>query len=372
MMSATIRPACPLDAAAALPRAEEGPAVSVAGPFKCPPVLADVMGEPLGSHNREGTYEHEQVHRLCPPVRRRATVHRLRCEQRNRHERCTSVRTMMSRTALALGAAGLVFLAACGSDGGTTASESATVTEVSRSETTESADSTAEETPDTTAAEEAPATTEADEAPATTEAPRGGPLASISGSGFVTFEAIGETWANLAALVQNETDEDLFYVEVTYNIIGADGSPVATESSIITTLPAGQAVPTTGTSTTDLTAAMPVSIEVTAFAEEESFFESDWVELEVSVEPAFVVGEYGSTSVSGTVTNTSDAPTDFYDLVCLVRSPDGTVLGGFQTFPDTAAPGQTIAWESSGSGDFDAFVALGGTVGECSAILDLD
>ena len=279
---------------------------------------------------------------------------------------------MMSRTALALGAAGLVFLAACGSDGGTTASESATVTEVSRSETTESADSTAEETPDTTAAEEAPATTEADEAPATTEAPRGGPLASISGSGFVTFEAIGETWANLAALVQNETDEDLFYVEVTYNIIGADGSPVATESSIITTLPAGQAVPTTGTSTTDLTAAMPVSIEVTAFAEEESFFESDWVELEVSVEPAFVVGEYGLTSVSGTVTNTSDAPTDFYDLVCLVRSPDGTVLGGFQTFPDTAAPGQTIAWESSGSGDFDAFVALGGTVGECSAILDLD
>ena len=111
---------------------------------------------------------------------------------------------------------------------------------------------------------------------------------------------------------------------------------------------------------------------MTAFAEEESYFESDWVELEVSAEPAFVVGAYGSTSVSGTVTNTSDAPTDFYDLVCLVRSPDGTVLGGLQTFPDTAAPGRTIAWESGGSGDFDAFVALGGTVGECSAILDLN
>ena len=53
----------------------------------------------------------------------------------------------------------------------------------------------------------------------------------------MTFEAIGETWANFAALVQNETDEDLLYVEVTYNIIGAGGSPVANQSSIITTPP---------------------------------------------------------------------------------------------------------------------------------------
>jgi hypothetical protein len=264
---------------------------------------------------------------------------------------------MMNRTALVLGAAGMLFLAACGSDSESSESESATVTESPRPETTE--------------AEEAPATTEAEEAPATTEAADSGPLASISASGFVTYDAIGETWANIGALVQNETDEDLFFVEVTYNILAADGTPVATESSYIQVLPAGAAIPTAASTTTDLTAALPVSIEVTTFPEEESFFETDWAELDVTVEPAFVVGEFGSTTVSGTVTNTTDAPTDFYQVTCLVRSPDGTVLGAIGAFPDTAAPGQTVAWEASGSGDFEAFVALGGTVGECSAIAEL-
>lgn len=198
-------------------------------------------------------------------------------------------------------------------------------------------------------------------------------LATVEKSGFVTYEALGETWANVGALIKNNTDQDLFFVEVTYNFIGADGSPVATESSYLDVLPADDSMPTSGSSTTDLTSFMPVTVEVTAFAEEQSIFESDWVELEVSVpDPRIVADQYGLGTVSGTVINNTDNPTDFYELACLVSAPDGSVLGGATTFPDTAAPGQTVAWEASGSGDFESFVAAGATVTDCRALLTIN
>jgi hypothetical protein len=200
-----------------------------------------------------------------------------------------------------------------------------------------------------------------------------GGLASVEKSGFVTYEAIGETWANVGALIKNNTDQDLFFVEVTYNFIGADGSPVATESSYLDVLPAADSMPTVGSTTTDLTPFMPVTVEVTAFADDESFFESDWVELEVNVpDPRILGDEYGLGTVSGTVTNNTANPTDFYQLVCLVSAPDGSVLGGVSAFPDTAAPGQTVAWEASGSGDFESFVAVGAAVTDCRALLTIN
>ena len=228
----------------------------------------------------------------------------------------------------------------------------------------------AESSSDTAAADtDAVATTDSENK---NDQPSGG-LATVEKSGFVTYEALGETWANVGALIKNNTDQDLFFVEVTYNFIGADGSPVATESSYLDVLPADDSMPTSGSTTTDLTPFMPVTVEVTAFAEEESFFESEWVELEVNVpDPRIVADQYGLGTVSGTVINNTDNPTDFYGLTCLVSAPDGSVLGGAQAFPDTAAPGQTVAWEASGSGDFEAFVAAGAAVTDCRALLTIN
>ncbi len=189
-------------------------------------------------------------------------------------------------------------------------------------------------------------------------------------SGFSTYEAIGETWASAGALVQNNSDSDLFYVEVTYNFIGADGTPVATESAFLDVIPAGESVPAHGLTTTDLTTAMSVTVEITAFAEEDSFFESEWIELELGPDVTLAEGEY-SVTLTGTVTNPSDAPIDFFELSCLLVTDDGTVVGGAFTFPDTVAPGQTTAWEI-GSSELEGALADGATGAECKAFATLN
>jgi hypothetical protein len=270
----------------------------------------------------------------------------------------------------AMCATGLMILAACGATDGTTVSESAAVTEETGTDVSSPLTEPVGSASETSVADtDAPATTDAESQ--ITEPT--GELASVEKSGFVTFDALGETWANAGALIANNTDEDLFFVEVTFNFIGADGAPVATESSYVEVIPAQDAMPTMATSTTDLTPFMPVSIEVTAFAETDSFFESSWVELDVTVpDPKIVADQYGLGSVSGTVHNNTDSPTDFYSVQCLVSAPDGSVLGGTSAYPDKAAPGQTVAWETTGSGDFEAFVAAGASLTDCRALITVD
>lgn len=195
-------------------------------------------------------------------------------------------------------------------------------------------------------------------------------LTSIARSGLSTYESIGETWATVGASVESDTDTDLYFVEVTFNFLSADGTPVATESSYIDVLPAGEMVPVVGSTSTDLTPAMPVTVEVTAFAEEESFFETEWVEMELGPDVVIAEGEF-STTLSGTVTNPSDTSIDFVSIECLLVSDDGTVLGGARAFPNTTAPGQTTAWETSGP-DIEAAVAAGATGAECRSIAPID
>ncbi len=130
-------------------------------------------------------------------------------------------------------------------------------------------------------------------------------LVSIERSGFSTWtNNSGETWASAAALVTNDSDQDLFGTEVTFNFVGADGVPVATESTYVDVIPAGESFPAQLETYTDLTAAMPITIEIVPFAESDSFFETEWIELELG-STTITSDEYFS-NVSGTVTNPSD------------------------------------------------------------------
>jgi hypothetical protein len=196
-----------------------------------------------------------------------------------------------------------------------------------------------------------------------------GDVASVVDSGFTTYEIMDETWATVGALVQNNSDTDLFSAEVTFNFVGADGTPVATESAYVEVIPAGEAVPVVGYTADDLTASLPVTVEVTVFAEEESVFASDWIEMELGPDVTFEEDEY-SVTLSGTVTNPSDVPIDFYSLQCLLVTADGTIVGGASTYPNTTAPGQTTAWDTSGS-EVEAARTAGATGAECRSFATL-
>ncbi|TFH20620.1 MAG: hypothetical protein E4H05_01880 [Acidimicrobiales bacterium] len=197
----------------------------------------------------------------------------------------------------------------------------------------------------------------------------GADVASVVDSGFATYEAMDETWATVGALVQNNTDNDLFSAEVTFNFVGADGTPVATESSYVEVIPAGEAVPVVGSTTNDLSASLPVTVEITVFADTDSIFASDWIEMELGPDVTFEDGEFSAT-LSGTVTNPSDVPIDFYTVECLLVTAEGTIVGGAYTYPNTTAPGQTTAWETSGS-EIDAARTAGATGAECRSFATL-
>ncbi len=219
----------------------------------------------------------------------------------------------------------------------------------------------------------------ADDAVATTDAPDGTDavgdsdgaasedLVSIGKSGFSTWTNFsGETWASAGALVTNDSDQDLFETEVTFNFIGADGTPVATESAYVDVIPAGDSFPAHVETYTDLTSALPITVEITAFAESDSYLETEWVELELG--PAtFTSDEYFST-VSGTVTNPADVSFDFYEITCLIVTVDGDIVGAAYTYPDQIAPGQTIAWEASVE---DGPTQAGGVAAECRSIASI-
>lgn len=189
-------------------------------------------------------------------------------------------------------------------------------------------------------------------------------LVSIGKSGFSTWtNSNGETWASAAALVSNDSDQDLFGTEVTFNFVGADGTPVATESAYVDVIPAGDSFPVQLDTFTDLTAAMPITVEIMAFAEPDSFFETEWVELELG--PTTITSDEYFSTVSGTVTNPADESFDFYKIACVIVTADGDVVGGTITYPDRVAPGQTIAWEASVQ---DGPIQAGGDTAECRSI----
>lgn len=192
-------------------------------------------------------------------------------------------------------------------------------------------------------------------------------LVSIGKSGFSTWtSSSGETWASAAALVSNDSDQDLFGTEVTFNFIGADGTPVATESAFVTVIPAGDSFPAQVEAYTDLTSALPITVEITAFAEADSFFETEWVELELG--PTTITPDELISTMSGTVTNPADDAFDFHQISCLIVTADGDVVGGAFTYPERVAPGQTIAWETSVQ---DGPIQAGGVTAECRSIASI-
>ncbi len=262
----------------------------------------------------------------------------------------------------------LVFATACGGEEST---DSVTATQSDVSETAPVTEAEPEVAPETdvetepTEPEAQPVETEPAEPPTSGE-----PLASVGRNGFVTYEAIGETWGSVGAEITNNTDDDLFFVEVTYNFVGADGTPVATESSYLDVIPAGESAIAVGSTTTNLAAAQPVTVEITVFAEEDSFFESDWVYMEVG--PDVVLGgDDFSPKVAGTVTNPTDQPVDFFTVDCLLVNDNGDVVTAVSAYAGNVAPGQTTAWETSGS-DIEGALAAGATTAECSSIATLD
>ena len=192
-------------------------------------------------------------------------------------------------------------------------------------------------------------------------------LVSIGKSGFSTWaSSSGETWASAAALVSNDSDQDLFSTEVTFNFVGADGTPVATESAFVDVIPAGDSFPVQIDTFTDLTTAMPITVEIMAFAEPDSYFETEWVELELG--PTTITSDEYFSTVSGTVTNPADDSFDFYKIACVILTADGELVGGTITYPDRVAPGQTIAWEASVQ---DGPIQAGGVTAECRSIASI-
>jgi hypothetical protein len=192
-------------------------------------------------------------------------------------------------------------------------------------------------------------------------------LVSIEKSGFSTWpNSSGETWGSAAALVSNDSDQDLFGTEVTFNFVGADGTPVATESAFVDVIPAGDSFPVQIDTFTDLTAAMPITVEIMAFAEPDSFFETEWVELELG--PTTITSDEYFSTVTGTVTNPADDSFDFYKVACVIVTADGELVGGTIAYPDRVAPGQTIAWEASVQ---DGPIEAGGVTAECRSIASI-
>ena len=193
-------------------------------------------------------------------------------------------------------------------------------------------------------------------------------LVSIGKFGFSTWaNSSGETWGSAAALVVNDSDQDLFGTEVTFNFVGADGTPVATESAFVDVIPAGDSFPVQIDTFTDLTAAMPITVEIMAFAEPDSFFETEWVELELG--PTTITSDEYFSTVTGTVTNPADDSFDFYKISCVIVTADGELVGGAIAYPDRVAPGQTIAWEASVQ---DGPIEAGGVTAECRSIASID
>ena len=275
------------------------------------------------------------------------------------HDAATTDRMVRHRHGRALaGVAALLVLAACGSD--TSVSQSATVTEATASD--EISETTLSEVVDTTEppdATDAPVSTDVPDA--TDEAFSGEP-ASISRRVFSTWTTdSGETLASAAASVRNDSDQDLFGTEVTFDFFGADGTPVATESTTVEVIPAGDSFPAVVRTDTDLTAAMPVTLEITVSAGPAA--ESEWVELELGV-TAIAPGEEFAT-MSGTVTNPSDQPMEGYQVVCLIKTPESNLAGGAFAYPDPVAAGQTIPWEVTvEAGPMQA----GGLTADCRSI----
>jgi hypothetical protein len=234
----------------------------------------------------------------------------------------------------------LLGVSACGSS--TSVSKPAVATDATGGEATVA-------TEETTSTEATEATTDVAETVAveTTAAPiSAAELASVGKSGFSTWTlSNGEIWANGGALITNNSNEDLFMVSVTYNFIGADGIPVTTETDTIEVIPAGSSYPSVIDVYSDLAAAMPVTLEITVFADADSFFKSQWVEMGMGA-TKITPDEYFPT-VNGSVTNPATQPFDFYRLSCLLLDAAGTVVGGAFTYPDQTAPGQTIAWQAS-------------------------
>jgi hypothetical protein len=232
------------------------------------------------------------------------------------------------------------------------------VTETSEAAGTEVV--TTDATSDTDAPEDTDAVSDSDSASSDD-------LVSIAQSGFSTWaNSAGETWASAGALVTNDSDQDLFGTEVTFNFIGADGTPVATESTFVDVIPAGDSFPAQIDTYTDLTAALPITVEIMAFAEPDSFFETEWVELELG--PTTITSDEFSSTASGTVTNPADDSFDFYKITCLIVTADGEVVGGALAYPDRVAPGQTIAWETSLP---EGPIQAGGVTMECRSIASI-
>lgn len=182
--------------------------------------------------------------------------------------------------------------------------------------------------------------------------------ADLTSIGKVGFSTLDSSYS-AGALVVNNSDEDLFFTEVTFNFIGADGSPVETQTDYIEVIPAGSSVPSVVEVYREQSVA--TALEVTAFAEKHSIFETDWIEMELG---PTTIGPGGlEQQLTGTVTNPADVRIDSfsYSVRCLVVEADGSVVGGTSTLPDGIAPGQTIAWK----GFFDG---PGGVSVECRSI----
>ena len=121
--------------------------------------------------------------------------------------------------------------------------------------------------------------------------------------------------------------------------------------------------------TTDLSDSLPVTVEITVFADEDSFFKTEWAYMEIGPDVEISTDEF-LPSVTGTLTNPTDQTVDFFPINCLLVDADDNVVTAVSGFGDSTAPGQTIAFELTG--EVETAVNAGAVSTECISIASLD
>ena len=210
----------------------------------------------------------------------------------------------------------------------------------------------------TVTTEEATTTTEDEDeeerATTTTEPKEAG--VEVTESGFSVYRPWDEEiYGTAGAVVKNNGDDVVAFVEVVFTFVDAEGKPLGTDTSFVNAIDPG-GVGHAGVEMVDLPGDA-VGVEVAAVPEDDDdFWEGTVIPIQVeSIAPE----EYGDgATIRGVAVNETDDIIDSASVTCVVRS-GGKIVGTATGYVDTIVPGSSVAWDASSP--------VLGDAAECSA-----
>lgn len=175
--------------------------------------------------------------------------------------------------------------------------------------------------------------------------PRGGLVVADTGVTTVAdrFNP-DEAMATFAVVVDNpHPDGTATSVEISVDLITADGAVVDNVRFLVPTIPMRSSVAVAGVATSatvpgvETVASIDVSTTVARW-DEASVPGSGIVTGEVETDR----GPIGGLTSSTTVTNGGDGGVSDVNVVVVLRRHDGTIIGGYDAYVDAIAPGETV------------------------------